>query len=177
MPLWCQLSTTQRNCFLHCTRRTSQFMVNSLWPSDTILQDKSWSTLVQVMACCLVASSHYLNQCWLISREVSWHSPEGNFKGNAPDMSLKITTASPRVQWVNQWCSLIIITRVLLGIKIITSRLLHFTQHPSGSGTQMLWILKAFFFLACWFTDFMGSLDLDLDSRLKINKENSTNSH
>ena len=36
---------------------------SSLWPSDVIWKFISWSTLVQVMACCLTASSHYLNQC------------------------------------------------------------------------------------------------------------------
>ena len=30
------------------------------WPTVT------WSPLVQTMACCITASSHYLNQCWLI---------------------------------------------------------------------------------------------------------------
>ena len=39
--------------------------VNSLWPSDAILRPKSGSTLAQVMARCLTAPSHYLNQCWL----------------------------------------------------------------------------------------------------------------
>ena len=37
------------------------------------------STLVQVMACCLTAPSHYLNQCWLIINKVLWCSSEGNF--------------------------------------------------------------------------------------------------
>ena len=34
------------------------------------------------MACCLMAPSHYLNQCWLFISEVFsflWHPPEGNF--------------------------------------------------------------------------------------------------
>ena len=48
--------------------------VNSLWPSDTIWWHITWSTLVQVMACCLSAPSHYLNQCSFISSKVSWHS-------------------------------------------------------------------------------------------------------
>ena len=39
---------------------------NSLWPSETIWWYRSGSTLAQVMACCLTAPSHYLNQCWLI---------------------------------------------------------------------------------------------------------------
>ena len=53
--------------------------LNSLWPSDTIWHQGSGSTLAQVMACCLTAPSHYLNQCWLIISEVQWHSSEGNF--------------------------------------------------------------------------------------------------
>ena len=40
-------------------------------------------TLVQVMACCLTASSHYLNQCWLFISIVLHQSPEGNSTGNA----------------------------------------------------------------------------------------------
>ena len=48
--------------------------INSLWPSGAIWRQRSGSTLVQVMACCLTAPSHYLNQCWLIISEVSWHS-------------------------------------------------------------------------------------------------------
>ena len=43
---------------------------NSLRPSDAIWRHTSGSTLAQVMACCLTAPSHYLNQCWLIIRQV-----------------------------------------------------------------------------------------------------------
>ena len=53
--------------------------VNSLWPSDAIWWQRSGSTLAQVMACCLMASSHYLNQCWLIINKVVWHSSKGMF--------------------------------------------------------------------------------------------------
>ena len=45
---------------------TCGFNFNSLWSSDEIWSHRTWSTLVQVMACCLMASSHYLNQCWHI---------------------------------------------------------------------------------------------------------------
>ena len=48
--------------------------IKSFWPSDTIWQQRSGSTLAQVMACCLTAPSHYLNQCWLIINKVQWHS-------------------------------------------------------------------------------------------------------
>ena len=40
-----------------------------LWPSDSIWHHRTWSTLVQVMTCCLTAPSHYMNQCWLIISE------------------------------------------------------------------------------------------------------------
>ena len=48
------------------------------------------STLTRVMACYLTAPTHYLNQCWLISNEVLWHSPLDYFTGNAQYISLYI---------------------------------------------------------------------------------------
>ena len=39
---------------------------HALWPSGAIWHHWSWSTLVQVMAWCLMAPSHYLNQSWLM---------------------------------------------------------------------------------------------------------------
>ena len=66
--------------------------LNSLWPSDTIWWHESRSTLALVMACCLMAPSHYLNQCWLIISEVIWLTPEENFTGNGQNIYiLKIT--------------------------------------------------------------------------------------
>ena len=35
--------------------------------------------LAQVMACCHTSPSHYLNQCWLTIKGVSWHLPEDKF--------------------------------------------------------------------------------------------------
>ena len=57
--------------------------INSLWPSDTIWRQRSGSTLAQGADCCLTASSHYLNQCWLIISEVQWHSHKSNFTRNS----------------------------------------------------------------------------------------------
>ena len=57
--------------------------VNSLWPSDAIWRHRSESTLTQEMACCLTASSHYLNQCWLIITKVLWHSFDDCFSSDA----------------------------------------------------------------------------------------------
>ena len=37
--------------------------INSLWPSDAIWRQRSGSTLIQVVACYLMAPSHYLNKC------------------------------------------------------------------------------------------------------------------
>ena len=37
------------------------------------------------MACCLMATSHYLNQCWLIMDGVPWHSPKSNFTESVHD--------------------------------------------------------------------------------------------
>ena len=76
-------------CWLWCkwSQTFSPFYAdNSLWPIDTIWWWITWSTLVQVMACCLMASSHYLNQCWLMVNEVLWHSPESNLPGNTQDI-------------------------------------------------------------------------------------------
>ena len=53
------------------------YSFNSLGPSDAIWRWRSWSTLVQVMACCLTAPSHYLNLCWLVISKVLWNSSEG----------------------------------------------------------------------------------------------------
>ena len=51
-----------------------------------------------------------MNQCWLIISGILWHSFDGNFTGNAPDIYpwygfqnwFKITVQSPRGQWVNE---------------------------------------------------------------------------
>ena len=44
--------------------------------------NKSGSTLVHAKAYCLTTPSYYLSQCWLIIREVPWHSAEINFTNN-----------------------------------------------------------------------------------------------
>ena len=84
-------------------------ILNSLRPSDTIWRHGSGSTLAQVMACCLMAPSHYLNQCWLIISKVLWLSCRGNFTRDASIINYwnlfenymsKISFKSPRGQWV-----------------------------------------------------------------------------
>ena len=62
----CNVSVS-RNCSTH-------------WPLLTPYGDKrTWSTLVQVMAYCLMAPSHYLNLWWLFICEIQYslqHSPD-----------------------------------------------------------------------------------------------------
>ena len=69
----------QLNCFNH---NEAYVLFNSLGPNDTIWQHRSGSTLAQVMACCLTAPSHYLNQCWVITNMVQWQSPKSYFTIN-----------------------------------------------------------------------------------------------
>ena len=74
----CNLFTQTKNHAWH-TQVSWRGWLNSLWPRDVIWRHRSGSTLVQVMACCLTAPSHYLNQCWLIISKVQRHSSECNF--------------------------------------------------------------------------------------------------
>ena len=62
------------------------------------------------MACCLMAPSHYLNQCWLIISKVLLLSCEGNCTRDASSINhynlfenymSKISFKFPRGQWVN----------------------------------------------------------------------------
>ena len=83
--------------------QTKIFLIfyNSLGPSDAIWHWRYWSRLVQVMACCLKAPSHYLNQCWLIISKVLWHSSEDIIIRRFEDTNtkyyiFKITLRSPR---------------------------------------------------------------------------------
>ena len=49
-------------------------IINSLWPGDVIWWQWSGSTLALVIACCLTAPSHHLNQCWHLICQVLCHS-------------------------------------------------------------------------------------------------------
>ena len=64
----------------------SNFVVNSLRPSDTIWRQRSGSTLAQVMACCQDIA--WTNIFWLIISEVQWHSYQANFTRDIPQPSL-----------------------------------------------------------------------------------------
>ena len=88
---YCEITWIAIGCICHgcclyvfmintCTSRLGKYL-NSLWPSGTIWWQRSGSASAQVIDCCLLAPSHYLNQCWLIISEVLW--PESNFRMSA----------------------------------------------------------------------------------------------
>ena len=94
-------------CFMDAWKMKGHFI--PLWQSDAIWCQTTWSTLVQVMACCLTAPSHYLNQCWIVIKGALWHSPKRNFRVIAKEINLeiefenhpfKITVTASRGQWV-----------------------------------------------------------------------------
>ena len=79
--------------------------VNSLAPGDVIWHCGTESTLAQVMACCLMAPSHYLTWSYLINSKVQWHVREKNFMRHVKiincqiefeNSSFKITFTSAR---------------------------------------------------------------------------------
>ena len=61
-----------------------------LWHSDATWRHIFRSALARAnaMACCLMAPGHYLNKCWIIIREVLWHSTERIFTVKAQDIYL-----------------------------------------------------------------------------------------
>ena len=82
---------------------------NSLGPSDATWWQRTESILAQVMACCLTAPSHYLNQCQLIISTFLCHPSEGitlrkseetNQLNKIENYIFKIASISPRGQWV-----------------------------------------------------------------------------
>ena len=69
----------------YCIFNTLSFilywLIHSLWPSNAIWLDRSGSTFVQIMAWYLMATSHCLSQCWIIT-SVLYHSPKDDFTRN-----------------------------------------------------------------------------------------------
>ena len=66
----CNITTIKHSIFIE---------ERSLWPREIIWWQKYRSPLAQVMACCLMAPNHYVNQCCLISKGILCHSPLSNF--------------------------------------------------------------------------------------------------
>ena len=62
--LFCRIITILLTCWISYTWLVD--ILNTLCPSDAIWWHRYRSTLVQVVARCLTAPTHYLNQCLLI---------------------------------------------------------------------------------------------------------------
>ena len=78
----CTSTQKSHHNMVHCNNISMvQRDLNSLWPNDATWWHRAESKLVQVMACCLTAPSHYLNQCWQVISGILWHSPETNSRG------------------------------------------------------------------------------------------------
>ena len=93
-----------------------------LWPSDALWWQKSGSTLIQLMAYCMMASSHKLNHCWLIVKYSLWHWLESHFTKKLIS-SIRVfrdcnfMTIVPRSQWVdsmNRATYLAIVTQFII---------------------------------------------------------------
>ena len=91
--------------------------VNSLWPSDATEHQGSGSTLAQVMACCLTAPSHYLNQCWFIINEVPAYLKFHSNRSGANELReriasthtlklLRMSGSAGRLGWMPGWGSI-----------------------------------------------------------------------
>ena len=70
----------------------SAMLLNSLRSSDATKWQRTGSTLTQVMACCLTAPSHYLNQYSGV-RQNDWETrpPPGNYS-TASDTWIQVST-------------------------------------------------------------------------------------
>ena len=124
-------------------RQFSHVLLSVIWWGLTLcdlatqygdIHDRNGSTLAQVKAYYLMAPR--LNQCWLLSGEVLWHSPVSNFMMSAQattpyndfEIYLFFTVTSPRGQWVkhNSYWLVIpssvshLITRVIVSVGPLT---------------------------------------------------------
>ena len=112
-PVTMQYFATEMCTWVHISV-TKWYIVGYL--SDVLWDFVRWiywrhrfgSTLTHVMACCLKASIHYLNQLWLIIGRVRHHSPKSNSTWNVHESnhysvsnnySFKIKTTSHKEQW------------------------------------------------------------------------------
>ena len=91
--------------------------------------DRSGSRLAQVMACCLTASSHYLNQCWFIMKcsvAFTWEFPQEIVMNLIPNMCSEIKLLK-------------LPTHHRSGIKIIATSSRSQCVHSSWPGDAIWW--------------------------------------
>ena len=95
------------------TEKSEQFCINksvvklkgihagldSLRPNDNIWHHGTWPKLIQVMACCLTAPSHYLSQRWLIVNLTLWNTFQWNHIKNGIFSFKKMYLKVLSVEW------------------------------------------------------------------------------
>ena len=121
---------------------------NVLIVSAVIVPHRTWSTLALLMAWCLTAPSHYLNQCWLIIKGVIGHSPKSEHFDNFGNsmyrwLSARLhyrhcyTTGDTAVlHWAINICHLAYIIRMVADV------LVSFGTRPSATTMLTWWKLK-----------------------------------
>ena len=107
--LWCYCNEMRRTskdwCRYHSASSLAYSTLSAIgWCYHSQTLPSKWLRH-HVMSSCVRALSHYMNQCWLFFKDGLWHSPEGNFIGNAQDIYpwhefenkwFKITSTFPR---------------------------------------------------------------------------------
>ena len=68
----CHYNMVQYGIILHTSSKWLKQNFNPLWPSEAIWWHKFVSTLARAKAYCVMALSHYLDQCWLNISMVQW---------------------------------------------------------------------------------------------------------
>ena len=118
---------------------------NSLWSSDIRWQHRSGSSLAQIIACCLTAPSHYLNQCWLIINEVLCHSPKGSItrvhsrQGNVREKwnFSRSGNCQGILQSVREILTFAKLMKNVMEFHIMSGKMTHFRQHDSPDSTYI----------------------------------------
>ena len=133
--LYTTLCYTRQTCFTEFQRILTH-TTGAIW------WWRYWSTLTQVMACCLTAPSHYLNQCWLIIKGVHRHSPGKEYTWTL-SVRLQITTQSYRLNEENTYIN-------ILGIIIITNWYPCMRQHLDPELCYMLHKHRWMWYVCKW---------------------------
>ena len=117
-----------------------------------------WSTLDQVMAWCLTAPSHYLNQCWIIISKVQRHSSEGNFTIDTSAINHNHLPKLSNLPGTNELISFVNANVVLLSTMASTATMLTIMPNYAFklriySHLRVNWIQKTYrYIVICYIT-------------------------
>ena len=98
--------------------------MKSVWLNGNIWRHRSWWTLAQIVACCLTALSHYLNQYWLIIAKVQCHRSESNPQTPIIIINFEITHLKfhynlPELMSKDQWRIIVSAMRLWIGLESV----------------------------------------------------------